>query len=465
MLVLVNSTLCPLAQAETIILKSGSVISAKIIEYAPDRIKVDVSGVTLTYFNDQIKSIQPDLAKIDTLTSAPKSIPAENLGNLIEKISQSVVIIEAKKQSNTMQGTGFFVSCDGLVATNLHVIYNSPAIVVRTKSGAEYPVQFIANYNDDLDICLLKIDIVDAPVLALGNSDNLKAGQILFTIGHRQGAFYQASSGPFVGKKTIDGEENLQSKFISGHGNSGGPILDQNGMLVGISKAFSPQSGDNFGIPINEAKKFLVYNEPLTVNDFNRQISPANALAFAAEGTFLAGNYRQALEDFKKSLELDPTYLKALLGIAKSYSAMNMENEALNAWQEVNKRDPNNVVSLIHLGKIYLKRNNLDEGIVNLQKAVDLAPQIMDVYSDLGYAYGQKGKLNEAIKVYKKLLELNPVDANSNYNLAVAYFNKQSFRLAKEYSLKAQNLGYAIPESFLKQLSTAEKFGDTFEIK
>ncbi len=460
-----SASFCCFAWAEEIKLKSGSTLTARIVDSNKDFIKVDLSGVTVTYYRDEIESIHADSLKSVEPKPVQEQFPSQRISNLIERVSQSVLIIEAKKATSTINGTGFFVSADGLIATNLHVVFNAASISVRTKTGENFPVEFIANYNDDLDICLLKINTANAPLLPLGDSDQLKPGEILFTIGHREGSFYQTSSGPFVGKTLIDEHENLQSKIVTGHGNSGGPILDQNGNLVGISKAFIPQSGHNFGIPINAAQEYFTYNQPLTVADFNRQISPANALTYNAEGLLLEGKYGEGLKNFKEALALDANYLKALVGIAKAYSAMRMNNEALSAWQDVYKRAPSNVSALTYLGKIYLDRNSLNEAISYLQKAADLAVQTPEIYRDLGFAYGQTGKLTQAIASYTKAIELNPQDADSHYNLSVAYFNKQNFTKAKEYSQKAKDLGYAIPESFLKQLSTAEKFGNTFEIK
>ncbi len=465
MVFIFSASFCCFARAEEIKLKSGSTVTARIIASDKDYIKVDLSGVTVTYYRNEIESITADSLESVEPKPAQEQSPSEKISNLIDSVSRSVLVIEAKKATSTINGTGFFVSADGLIATNLHVVFNAASISVRTKTGETFPVEFIANYNDDLDICLLKINTANAPLLPLGDSDQLNPGDILFTIGHREGSFYQTSSGPFVSKTVIDEHENLQSKIVTGHGNSGGPILDAQGNLVGISKAFSPQSGHNFGIPVNAAKKYFTYNQPLTVADFNRQISPANALTYHAEGLLLEGKYGEALKNFKEALALDQNYLKALVGIAKSYSAMRMNTEALSAWQDVLKREPSNISALTYLGKIYLDRNSLNEAISHLQKAVDLAVQTPEIYRDLGFAYGQTGNLAQAIISYTKAVELNPQDADSHYNLAVAYFNKQNFAKAKEYSQKAQNLGYAVPELFLKQLASAEKFGNTFEIK
>ena len=464
------SLLCPSAFAETITLKSGNVITARILERADDYIKVDFDDVTLTYYKDEILSIAPDpVPVIVPVVDLPKPSSFEstnqNISNLIEKVSQSVVVVEAKKTNSKIEGTGFFISDDGLIVTNLHVVFKAASIQIRTKNGSTYPAQMVTNYNDELDICVLKINIANSPALPLGDSNQLKRGQIVFTIGHREGSRYQTSSGPFVEKVIIDGEENLKSNFVSGHGNSGGPILDQSGAIVGISKAYSPDTGHNFGIPINVAKNFLNYNHALTIEDFNKQISPANELTYTGQGILLEGRYGEALNYFKKALALDPNYLKAWVGSAKAYRLMLMEEEELAAWQEIHRRDPANIQAYVRMGKISLNRSLIDAAIENLQKATELATQTADVYGDLGYAYGQKGKLAQAIVAYKMAIKLDPQNGDSHYNLAVAYFNKRAFKSAKIYSDKAKGLGYAVPESFITELQKNEKYGNSFEVK
>ncbi len=457
--------ICRPAAAEKIQLKSGQVITAPIVERKDDHIKVDVSGVTVTYYQDDILNISsenPSVEKTPSPDSETKA-PALDIAELREKVSQSVVVLEAIKDKSLSEGTGFFVSPDGLIATNLHVVFKANVIKVITKSGKTYPVQYIANYDDDRDICLVKIEITNAPVLPLGDSDGLKAGQTIFTIGHGGGARYQFSSGPYVGKKIIDGEETVQSKIPSVQGNSGGPILDEEGKLIGISTLYT-DDGYNLSIPVNAARKFFNYNALITISDLNQQVSGAYELTFAGNGVFLEGKFEPALENFQKALSLDPNYLKARIGAAKTYTAMNRENEAFAAWQEVNKRDPENAQAHLRLGEIYLNRNLPDEAIGHLQKAIDLTPQDSGAYADLGFAYGQKNLSAEAIAAFNKAVELDPTNASAYYNLAVAYFNNRDFAAAKNFCEKARQLGYSVPESFGEQLNQAQVFQGVFEM-
>jgi len=460
--------LCPSAFAETIKLKSGRVVNAAIIDRGPDYIKVDFNGVILTYYKDEIESIGFETVQVLTKKQPDQSerfSSQDRIDNLIEKISHSVVVIEGKKAKNNVEGTGFFISEDGLVVTNFHVVFKTTSIQIRTKDGATYPVEFIVNSNENLDLCLLKVNISGAPALVLGDSDLLKTGQIIFTMGHREGSRYQSSSGPYIGKEMIDGEENLRTKMVTGHGNSGGPILNQEGKIVGISKAFSKENGQNFGIPINIAKPFLVYNNPMTVASFNAQFSPADELTYNGQGLLLGGKYGEAINNFKQAISLAPRQLRARIGAAKTYRLMAMESEALSAWEEVTKLDPNNIQAHIGMGKIYLNRNQIDAAIVHLQKAADLAPQTKEIYNDLGFAYGQKGMTKETIKTYKKAIELNPQDGASHFNLAVAYFNKRDFTTAENYAQQAQNFGYVVPATFLSQLKEAHQYNNIFELQ
>ena len=112
-----------------------------------------------------------------------------------------------------------------------------------------------------------------------------------------------------------------------------------------LTKAFNPEQGYNYAIPINAAKKFLNYDNLVSIADFNRQISPANELTYLKQGLLLEGRPAAALDYFKQALALDPHYLKAWVNSAKAYQLMFMENEEFTAWQEVQEIDPENVPS------------------------------------------------------------------------------------------------------------------------
>jgi len=166
-------------------------------------------------------------------------------------------------------GTGFVVSADGLIITNRHVV---------DVSGAEYTV--ILNDGERLsaevlardpveDLAIVKIEKTGLPTLSLGDSDALKIGQIAIAIGNALGEFRNTVSvGVISGldrRLTIgDGgiqdtiENAIQTDAAINRGNSGGPLLNLQGEVVGINTAIVIGSQNiGFAIPANKAKKAL----------------------------------------------------------------------------------------------------------------------------------------------------------------------------------------------------------------
>jgi S1-C subfamily serine protease len=168
-------------------------------------------------------------------------------------------------------GTGFFVSNDGLVLTNKHVVVDEEAeYTVLTNDGKKYPAKVLAK-DPFQDIAILKVNnpFGEFKPLKLGDSDKLQVGQYVIAIGNALGEFRNtvsvgvisglgrritASGGSFV--ETID--NLIQTDAAINRGNSGGPLLNLKGEVIGINTAMA-QGAENIGFatPINLAKKDL----------------------------------------------------------------------------------------------------------------------------------------------------------------------------------------------------------------
>lgn len=176
-------------------------------------------------------------------------------------------------------GTGFIVSEDGMILTNKHVILDDEAdYTVLTNDGKKLPAKVLAK-DPVQDLAILKIDQEKAvdeggqfsfksfPVLNLGDSDKLQMGQTVIAIGNALGEFQNtvsvgvisglgrtisASNGEFV--ETL--EDVIQTDAAINKGNSGGPLFNLKGQVIGINTAMSVE-GENIGfaIPINKAKR------------------------------------------------------------------------------------------------------------------------------------------------------------------------------------------------------------------
>ena len=168
-------------------------------------------------------------------------------------------------------GSGFIVSADGLVVTNKHVVINESAeYTVLTNDGNSYPAEVLAR-DPVQDLAILKIAKTDKAfsVVTLGDSDVLQIGQTVVAIGNALGEFRNtvsvgvisglgrtitASGGDFV--ETI--EDVIQTDAAINRGNSGGPILNLAGQVVGMNTAtVSGAQNIGFAIPINKVRRAI----------------------------------------------------------------------------------------------------------------------------------------------------------------------------------------------------------------
>lgn len=165
-------------------------------------------------------------------------------------------------------GTGFIVSSDGLILTNKHVVSEENAeYTVLTNEGERIEAEVLA-IDPVQDIAVLKIDKKGLPTVELGNSDNIKIGQTVVAIGNALGEFRNTVSVGIVSglrrsivAQSFFGEseylaEVIQTDAAINQGNSGGPLLDSNGRVIGINVAMA-QDAENIGfaLPINKAKR------------------------------------------------------------------------------------------------------------------------------------------------------------------------------------------------------------------
>jgi len=167
-------------------------------------------------------------------------------------------------------GTGFIVSEDGMILTNAHVVSDKEAdYTILTNDGQKYPAKILA--RDYLrDLAIIKIEkgySPKFPVVRLGNSDKLQIGQTVIAIGNALGEFRNTVSvGVISGLgRTITAsgggmietlEDVIQTDAAINRGNSGGPLLNLKGEVIGVNFAIAqPAENIGFAIPINQAKK------------------------------------------------------------------------------------------------------------------------------------------------------------------------------------------------------------------
>ena len=180
-----------------------------------------------------------------------------------EKINPAIVLIEAQLPDGLSSGTGCVINKKGIILTSSHVINNSSYIEVTTSKGETYKAEIIKSENENDDLALLKINPQKplTTTIKLGDSSIVKVGQKVLAIGNPFGFNGTLTTG-IVSR--IDYERNkIQTDAAINPGSSGGPILNTNGEVIGISQSiFNPDNnksniGIGFAVPANEVKKLI----------------------------------------------------------------------------------------------------------------------------------------------------------------------------------------------------------------
>ena len=167
-------------------------------------------------------------------------------------------------QPRASLGSGFIISADGYVVTNNHVVAEGGDIVVRLDRGSEHAARVVGT-DPATDLALLKIEATGLPVLPLGNSDRLEVGEPVMAIGNPFGLDQTVTTGIVSAKERFIGsgpyDDFIQTDASVNPGNSGGPLIDSRGAVVGINTAIFSRSGGSvgigFAIPINLAKTVI----------------------------------------------------------------------------------------------------------------------------------------------------------------------------------------------------------------
>jgi S1-C subfamily serine protease/regulator of sirC expression with transglutaminase-like and TPR domain len=199
----------------------------------------------------------------------PAQVARKTVEKLAAEAKQSVVVVSYRGRGGKQQGvgTGFVVSSDGLIATNLHVIGEARPIEVRTADGKRYDVMSVYATERTMDLALIKIDAKNLPALELGDSETLEQGQPVVALGNPHGLEHSVVAGVVSGTRKVDGKPMIQLAIPIEPGNSGGPLLDMQGRVHGILTLKSLVTRNlGFAIAVNALKPLLDKPNPVPMS-------------------------------------------------------------------------------------------------------------------------------------------------------------------------------------------------------
>ncbi|HUE69666.1 MAG TPA: tetratricopeptide repeat protein, partial [Pirellulaceae bacterium] len=191
------------------------------------------------------------------------------VAELAKQARPSVVVIQTAGRDSGEQaiGTGFVIAEGGLIATNLHVIGEGRPISVQTAEGKTLEVKEVRAWDRTLDLAIIQVAAQDLPPLPLADSDKAQQGDPIVALGNPLGLKLSVVSGVLSDQREVDGRKLLQVAFPVEPGNSGGPILDARGNVLGVVTLKSRVTENlGFAVPVNLLKPLLEKPNPVTMD-------------------------------------------------------------------------------------------------------------------------------------------------------------------------------------------------------
>ena len=381
------------------------------------------------------KTIQIPTSK-PALPSTPKQKEEsiESLPSLIKRIKPSTVIIFAydDKGEFLKLGSGFFISQNGDVITNYHVLEGAESAEVKTSDEKTYTISDIVAVDEKNDIIRLSVNIPSKYVLPLSLSETTpEIGERIIVYGSPLGLENTVSDGIVSAIRDIpDYGRIIQITAPISPGSSGSPVLNLRGEVIGIA-TFQIIEGQNinFAIPseriaslnlIEEGKTFTteeLFEDNKEKKDSNYEEAFSKALYFTNKG-----EYAKALPYLEIAIKTDISSLKAgaYFQIGVCYGKLKSYEKAIEAFKQAIRFDLNNTIANYayhNLGRDYIMLAYYEKAIEAFKQAIRIDPDFAEAHNYLGFTYLLIGDRNSALDEYKILKELDIYLANKLFDL------------------------------------------------
>jgi serine protease Do len=220
----------------------------------------------LVNFADVVERVNPAVVNIDATSKARKGRRrghGDDEGpDLFDGPFESAQPRRDGESARRGEGTGFIIDADGSILTNHHVIEDAERITVRLSDGRSLLARVVGS-DPDTDVALVKVDgQAGLPVAPLGDSAALRMGEWVCAIGNPLGYEHTVTVGvvSYLGRKLFDAslDNYIQTDAAINFGNSGGPLINSRGEVIGINAAISSRASNiGFAVPINGARAIL----------------------------------------------------------------------------------------------------------------------------------------------------------------------------------------------------------------
>ena len=243
--------------------------SLKIVAAGAAAVVLGAGGGVAAYEVASGTATQTVVRQVTVTDSQPAANSALSVSALYDRVHQGVVTIKVTTPQGQALGSGFVIDSEGHIATNDHVVDGASSISVEFSDGSTYDAELIGT-DASTDIGVIKVDAPSSELtpLELGDSTAVQVGDEVVAIGSPLGLNETVTSGIVSAlNRTITSPNNfsindaIQTDAAINHGNSGGPLLDLQGQVIGINSQIESDSGGNdgigFAVPANTVKSVV----------------------------------------------------------------------------------------------------------------------------------------------------------------------------------------------------------------
>ncbi len=362
---------------------------------------------------------------------------------LYERASPSALRVENYDRNGKLaaSGSGFLVSPDGQVVTNLHVIRGADTVTVRLSSGTTTAVRGVLCLDEAHDIAVLDIGGSGHDYLQLSKVKPA-VGTRVYAIGNPLGLLGLTgtlSEGVVSGLPELDGVLYVQTTAAISPGSSGGPLLAANGTVVGITTA-SLRGGQNLNLAVPASAINSLLNEQqqqLTLAQVNARIGSENQQITTEDDAVKLAEIWDAIRanksgDALRMLAAVPNERRGTgYWIASGHVHFKLGNfeNAQAAFGKAVANDPSNTESLLRLALALrfdgtILRGGKDEIARDLcKRVIQLDPTSVPAYVICGLCT-QDANWDESVGHFKTALAIDPADFSAQYNLGVAMLSR-----------------------------------------
>lgn len=350
-----------------------------------------------------------------TVATAQETLP--DLVRQVKPTVVSVVTYDAKGES-LISGSGFFIR-PGEVMTNLHVVRGAQRAEIKTLEGKgrTYPVSGLLGVDEEADLALLKVNVPSERARAAVMATALpEEGEKVFAIGNPLRLEGSVSDGIVSAVRDVPNlGKIIQVTVPISHGNSGSPLFNLKGQVVGIVTV-KVTNGQNINLALASARVVGLLPGPLATfaELANKSRSPQHTEALAdvwyrnGLDSLWLGNYESALGHFENAVNRNPRRAEAWVEVGFCKVKQGKHHEAIRAYQRALQLRPNSAETHNRLGDAYFDLARFNDAVLSYQQAVSLRPDMAEAYYNLGMTYLELGDRASALAQGRKLALIDP---------------------------------------------------------